>query len=135
MVALDGAGVAYLQSLFLPRHKLVQEAVALRLQLAVLKRKQPRPKLERLDRLFWIVLCRLWEGWSKTLMIVKPERPWFSGIVPIPTIVAVAVSATPTGATNAVEEMIQHIGTQTQLAEIYGLARRNPTWARPTGQR
>src|SRR6516162_11893083 len=46
---------------------------SLRQQLAVFKRKHPRPKLDRLDRLFWIVLCRLWEGWFEALIIVKPE--------------------------------------------------------------
>ena len=40
---------------------------------AVFKRKQPRPKLDGLDRLFWIALRRLWEGWSEALIIVKPE--------------------------------------------------------------
>ena len=64
---------AYLRSLFLPHHKLALEAVALRQQLAVFKRRQPRPKLDRLDRLFWIALRRLWEGWSEALIIVKPE--------------------------------------------------------------
>ena len=73
MVTLACAVVAYLRSLFLPRHKLVLEAVALRQQLAVFKRKQPRPKLDGLDRLFWIALRRLWEGWSEALIIVKPE--------------------------------------------------------------
>ncbi len=73
MVTLACAVVAYLRSLFLPRHKLALEAVALRQQLAVFKRKQPWPKLDRLDRLFWIVLRRLWEGWSEALIIVKPE--------------------------------------------------------------
>jgi hypothetical protein len=67
------AVVAYLRSLFLPRHKLALEAVALRQQLAVFKRKQPRPNLDRLDRLFWIILRRLWEGWSEALIIVNPE--------------------------------------------------------------
>src|SRR5256885_8492941 len=64
---------AYLRSLFLPHHKLALQAVALRQQLAVFKRRQPRPKLDRLDRLFWIALRRLWEGWSEALIIVKPE--------------------------------------------------------------
>jgi hypothetical protein len=72
-LTLACAVVAYLRSLFLPRHKLALEAIALRQQLAVFKRKQPRPKLDRLDRLFWIVLRRLWEGWSEALIIVKPE--------------------------------------------------------------
>src|SRR6516225_4982866 len=73
MVTFACAVMAYLRSLFLPRHKLALEAVALRQQLAVFKRKQPRPKLDRLDRLFWIVLRRLWEGWFEALIIVKPE--------------------------------------------------------------
>src|SRR5262244_3766839 len=73
MVTLAWAVVAYLRTLLLPRHKLALEAVALRQQLAVFKRKQPRPKVDRLDRLFWIVLRRLWEGWSEAVIIVKPE--------------------------------------------------------------
>ena len=73
MVILACAMVAYLRTLFLRRHKLALEAVSLRQQLAVLKRKQPRPQLGRLDRLFWIVLRRRWEGWSELLILVKPE--------------------------------------------------------------
>jgi hypothetical protein len=73
MVTLACAVVAYLRTLFLTRHKLALEAVALRQQLAVFKRQQPRPKLDRLDRLFWIVLRRLWDGWSEALIIGKPE--------------------------------------------------------------
>ena len=44
MVTLAGAMVGYLRTL-LPRHKLALEVVTLRKQLAVLKGKQPRPKL------------------------------------------------------------------------------------------
>ena len=47
MVTLARSVLAYLRALFLPRHNLALEAVALRQQLAVLKRKQPRPKLDR----------------------------------------------------------------------------------------
>jgi len=56
MITLALAVVAYIRAFCLPRHKLALEAVALRQQLGVFKRKQPRPRLERLDRLFWIVL-------------------------------------------------------------------------------
>jgi len=52
------AMMAYLRAFFLPRHRLALESVALRQQLAVFKRKQPRPRLNRLDRLFWIALHR-----------------------------------------------------------------------------
>jgi putative transposase len=49
------------------------EVLALRQQLAVMKRKRPRPPLTRLDRLFWLMLRRLWSGWAEVLVIVKPE--------------------------------------------------------------
>jgi len=48
--------MAYIRAFFLPRHRLALESVALRQQLAVFKRKQPPPRLNRLDRLFWIAL-------------------------------------------------------------------------------
>ncbi len=64
---------AYVRALFVSRHKLALEAVALRQQLAVFKRKQSRPKLRRLDRLFWIALRSLWPGWTESLILVKPE--------------------------------------------------------------
>jgi len=73
MITLALAVVAYIRAFCLPRHKLALEAVALRQQLGVFKRKQPRPRLERLDRLFWIVLRRVWPGWIEALIIVKPE--------------------------------------------------------------
>ena len=39
-------------------HRLALESAALRQQLAVYKRKQARPRLQRLDRLFWVALRR-----------------------------------------------------------------------------
>src|SRR4029077_110239 len=73
MFTLARAVIAYVRALFVPRHKLALEAAALRQQLAVWKRKQPRTKLHRLDRLFWIALRQLWSGWAEALIIVKPE--------------------------------------------------------------
>ena len=49
------------------------EILALRQQVAVLKRKRPRPALNALDRLFWTTLRHLWSRWSDVLVIVKPE--------------------------------------------------------------
>jgi putative transposase len=49
------------------------EVLALRQQVAVLKRKRPRPPLNSLDRLFWTTLRHLWSRWSDVLVIVKPE--------------------------------------------------------------
>ena len=49
------------------------EILALRQQLAVLNAKRPRPKLKFPDKLFWIVLRRLWTGWKRALLLVQPE--------------------------------------------------------------
>jgi transposase InsO family protein len=47
--------------------------LALRQQIAVLKRQRPRPPLNATDRFFWITLRNLWARWSDVLLIVKPE--------------------------------------------------------------
>lgn len=49
------------------------ENLALRQQLAVFKRKCPRPRLRRTDRFFWVWLSRSWKHWHRTLIIVRPE--------------------------------------------------------------
>jgi transposase InsO family protein len=63
---------AYISAFVISRHQLALEAVALRQQLAVYKRKQPHPKLRRSDRLFWVMLRRAWKNWPKVLILVKP---------------------------------------------------------------
>ena len=73
MGSLVLAVVAYIRALFVPRHRLALEAAALRQQLAVFKRKQPRARLGRADRLFWTVLARVYSGWADALIVVKPE--------------------------------------------------------------
>jgi len=49
------------------------EVLALRQQVAVLKRKRSRPTLTRLDRFFWTTLRQWWPRWSDVLIIVNPE--------------------------------------------------------------
>src|SRR5438094_4042840 len=49
------------------------ENLALRHQLAVYKKRVPRPKGRRSDRLFWVVLSRVWAGWRQALVIVSPH--------------------------------------------------------------
>jgi putative transposase len=73
MVTFAFVVAAYVRAFFVSRHKLAREAVALRQQLAVFKRREPRPKLHRVDRLFWIALRHLWPGWAEVLIVVKPE--------------------------------------------------------------
>jgi hypothetical protein len=58
---------------FRSRADLLLEVTALRQQLTIYQRQTPRPKLQRGDRLFWIWLCRHWQGWRSALVIVKPE--------------------------------------------------------------
>ena len=55
------------------RYNLSLGIFALRQQLGVLKRKNPRARLRMQDRIFWILLRRLWPAWSNVLVIVKPE--------------------------------------------------------------
>ncbi len=55
------------------RSLLALENIALRQQLAVLKRKKPRSKLNRIDRIFWVFLSRIFPDWKSCLLIVKPE--------------------------------------------------------------
>ena len=73
MVALILAVVTYFRAFFLPRHRLGLEAAALRQQLTVLKRKQPRPRFRHLDRLFWMALRRWWPDWANALFVVQAD--------------------------------------------------------------
>jgi putative transposase len=59
--------------IFRARRSLMLENLALRQQLAVVKRKHPRPRLGALDKLFWVVARRLWSDWEKSLLLVLPE--------------------------------------------------------------
>jgi putative transposase len=57
-----------------PRIALGLEMIALRHQIAVLKRSRSRrPCFRRSDRLLWILLSRWWPGWRESLMTVQPE--------------------------------------------------------------
>ena len=73
MIHLTFMTLAYLFSFVRSRHDLGMEILALRQQLAVLKRRHPRPRLKRRDRMFWAALCCLWDRWTDALIIVKPE--------------------------------------------------------------
>ena len=52
---------------------LTAENIALRHQLVVLKRSQDRAILNNNDRLFWVILSRIWSGWRSAIMIVQPD--------------------------------------------------------------
>ena len=58
---------------FHSRHDLLLENLALRQQLAALKRRHPQPRIPASDKLFWVVLRRLWPRWKQALILVQPE--------------------------------------------------------------
>ena len=68
-LSLFAAGSVYFKS----RTDTAMEVLALRQQVAVLKRQRPRPPMRPLDRLFWTVLRQTWACWKDVLVIVKPE--------------------------------------------------------------
>src|SRR5437016_8345912 len=58
---------------FLTRRMLLLENLALRQQLAALKRRDARPRLAVFDKLFWVMARRFWSGWKQALIVVNPE--------------------------------------------------------------
>jgi len=60
------------------RADLALENLALRQQLALLRRRSKRPRFGRLDRAFWLWLSNRWSGWRQALHLVRP-RPSFAG--------------------------------------------------------
>ena len=73
MGTLLSALVSFVRAAFRSRTTLALENAALRQQLTIYQRAQRRPRLRNQDRLFWILLRRLWPGWDRALIIVKPE--------------------------------------------------------------
>src|SRR5215469_14496846 len=55
------------------RRDLALENLAIRQQLVVLKRRQGVPRLRGKDRLFWVVLSRIWAPWRRALHLVKAD--------------------------------------------------------------
>ena len=62
--------IAAARVFFQSRTDTAVEVLALRQQVAVLKRRRPRPPLRPLDRLFWTLLRVTWSGWKDALVIV-----------------------------------------------------------------
>ena len=73
MLDLLLALIAAVRVFFRSRTDTSLEVLALRQQVSVLKRKHPRPTVNRFDRMFWIMLRRVWSRWTDALVIVKPE--------------------------------------------------------------
>lgn len=62
-----------LRDLLRPRGDLLLENLALRQQILVLQRTNPKPPFNNADRTFWVLLCRWWAGWRRPLRLVQPE--------------------------------------------------------------
>ena len=74
MAKPTGGAVSVAQSESRTRTSLLLESIALRHQIAVLKRSRTRrPCFRRFERLFWILLSRWWSDWRNSLVIVQPE--------------------------------------------------------------
>ena len=63
----------FVRSMFKSRQNLVLENLALRQQLANLQRVSPKPRAQLSDRLFWVILSRVWSGWESALTLFQPR--------------------------------------------------------------
>src|ERR1035437_5411969 len=61
------------------RRNLILENLALWQQLAVLKLKHPQPRLAAPDKLFWVILRRIWPGWKRALPLERMRKRWRAG--------------------------------------------------------
>lgn len=119
MLALVEAVIGAFFAAFRPRASLVAENLALRQQLAVLRRRIPRPRLRPIDRAFWVLLSRTWSRWADVLAIVQPgtviawHRRGFARFW--------AYKSRPRGRPPLSAEVIELIERMT---------RENPTWSR-----
>ena len=68
--------LALVRALTRDRARLALENLVLRQQLAVLKRSVKRARLADSDRLFWVLIRRLFREWQEHLVLVKPAGTW-----------------------------------------------------------
>src|SRR2546426_10499337 len=73
MVRWLGILFGTLRSSVRTHRELALENLALRQQLAVWKARQPRPRLTEMDRIFWVLLSRLWTSWRDSVHVIRPE--------------------------------------------------------------
>ena len=66
--------LAAVRVFFRSRGNTALEVLALRQQVAVFKWKRSRSRMERLDRLPWTTLRRIWPRWAEVLVIEKREQ-------------------------------------------------------------
>ena len=73
LIFVVSLGARALRAMCRRRADLVIENLALRQQVTALKKERPRPRLDDLDRAFWVALRRSWSGWASRLLIVNAD--------------------------------------------------------------
>ena len=73
MLALFLSQLAPLRSALRVRTELALENLALRQQLATLRRSARRSRPRPTDRAFRLLLSRVWSRWADALIVVKPD--------------------------------------------------------------
>jgi len=73
METLLFAILSFIRAALRSRTPLALENAALRQQLTIYRRTQTRVRLRAEDRVFWVVLRKLWSGWERALIVVRPE--------------------------------------------------------------
>jgi putative transposase len=120
MVLLLRHFLGWVVDAFRSREDLILENLALRQQLLALHAQGPRRRLTAADKLFWVVVRRLWARWKEPLILVTPRTvvgwhragfrlywKWLS-------------RARPTGGRKAVRKEVRGL--------IFQMAAENPTW-------
>lgn len=72
MLAIFWALLRALRDGLRSRARLAAENLALRQQLAAYQRQFPKPRLNRADRCFWVLLYRIWSGCKNVFVLAKP---------------------------------------------------------------
>ena len=73
MIDAFGLLIGAILRLFRARRTLLLENLALRQQLAALKRRHPRPRLTIFGKVFWVLARKFWSGWKQALIVVSPD--------------------------------------------------------------
>ena len=73
VIFLVSLGVRSTRAICRRRAELVIESLALRQQVAALKKERPRPPLEDTDRAFWVALRDSWPQWASRSVLVKAD--------------------------------------------------------------
>ena len=63
----------FLARIAFSRRDLLLENLALRQQLAAIRRRNRAPRLSPPDKLFWIILRKVWPGWRQALILIQPD--------------------------------------------------------------